>query len=86
MASGTPLIASLPLDGGDAPRIVKESEAGILVKAGDVEAFTQAVLKLRNDPELSSRLGKNGRKYAQETFSLSKCTQRYEDLFSSLKG
>ena len=86
MASGTPLIASLPLDGGDAPRIVRESKAGILVKAGDVKAFTQAVLRLYNEPELCQELGRNGRKYAEEVFSLRKCTQNYEKLFSSLKS
>ncbi|MBA4384703.1 MAG: colanic acid biosynthesis glycosyltransferase WcaI [Anaerolinea sp.] len=55
LASGKPVVATA-LEGTELADVV--SQAGIVVPPNDVDAATQAVLKLANSPELRKRLGK----------------------------
>lgn len=82
MAAGRPLIASLPLD-GDAPRIVDESQGGICVPPGNPKEFAKAIERLFNNRPSSEQMGKYGRKYVEEHFSLASCTKIYERLFTN---
>ena len=79
MASGRPVIASLPPD-GDAPRIVQEAKCGFCVEAGDAHGLARAIVKLYNDRDLAEILGRNGRLYAEKNFSRALCVGRYEEL------
>jgi glycosyltransferase involved in cell wall biosynthesis len=65
MAHGRPIIATKV---GGIPDMV-DDEAGILVTPGDVEALSEAMLKLARDPQLRVRMGAAAR-------------ARYLDLFS----
>ena len=54
----------LPLIAADAPgstEVVEDGRNGFLVPPRDVEAITDAVLRLADDPELRSRLGEQSR-------------------------
>ncbi len=45
--------------------IIRDTNCGLLAKAGDVEDFTEKVKKLLNDVTLREQLGENGRKAAK---------------------
>ncbi len=80
MASGRPVVASMNLK-GDAPKIIKSAECGYCVDADDVKGFSEAILKLYNNPTLREDMGKNGRSYAVKYFSRQVCVRKYEKLF-----
>lgn len=79
MAAGKPVVASMDLS-GDAPKIIKEAACGICVEPEDAKMFSEAILKFYNDRGLAEEYGKNGRKYAEENFSLKKCVEIYKDV------
>ena len=80
MASGRPVVASLPLD-GDAPKIIKKAKCGYSVEPESPEKLAEAILRLYNNPNLMEKFGKNGRQYAENYFSRTVCVEKYERLF-----
>jgi glycosyltransferase involved in cell wall biosynthesis len=50
-------------------RIVRESECGLLVDVTNPQAIADAALQLLRDPELSARLGANGRNAVEEKYN-----------------
>ncbi|MBF0353637.1 MAG: glycosyltransferase family 4 protein [Alphaproteobacteria bacterium] len=54
MGMGLPLLLAAPE--GEASAIILEDKAGLWVPAGDPQALAQAVLKLKNDPDLRQKL------------------------------
>ena len=63
MASGLPVIASMNTG---APDIIQSSEEGLLVPAGNIDALTDALLKLYGNKELRNTIGKAGRERIQD--------------------
>ena len=61
MAMGKPVIAS---DVGGIPDLVIPEENGILVPPGDSNALAKAILNLRDHPEMSVKMGEQGREKA----------------------
>ena len=62
-----------PTIGSDAPGIdeaIVDGETGLLVAPGDAEALSEAIDRLLSDEQLSRRLGENGRRRAQEKFTI----------------
>ena len=80
MAAGLPVVAYRV--GGNS-ELVNE-ERGVLVPAGDEEGFAAAVLRLLASPAMRLQLGQNGRKFAQENFSLECTLARYEACYETL--
>jgi glycosyltransferase involved in cell wall biosynthesis len=60
MATGLPVV-STPV--GAIPELVKDNETGLLVPPEDSVALATAIMRLREEPGLSSRLGASGRDY-----------------------
>jgi glycosyltransferase involved in cell wall biosynthesis len=83
MAAGRPILASLPLK-GDAPQVIREAGSGMVVEAGDREAFYNAVVKLYRDPALRDELGRRGRAAVVAKYSLRSCAAAYEIMFAKL--
>lgn len=81
LASGRPVIA---FDSGDVKRFVRDEENGFIVENGNVMDFTLCVKKLYENPELCSRMGESGRKFAKDNFSLEDYYQRTIKLYNSL--
>lgn len=65
LAMGKPCI-SVELDG--APEVVRSGETGYLVPAGDHDALAARATDLLRDPELRTRLGRNGRRLVDPMF------------------
>jgi len=82
MAAGRPLLACLPP--GDAPRLIEESESGLVVAAGAADALASAILHLKRQPLLAERLGLNGREYAVRSLSRAGCVGDIEEMMRAL--
>ena len=76
-----PIIVS---DGTPMSQIVRTENCGIVVPYGDVSAIREAVMKLKNDPELRHWLGQNGRRAYDERYSWKIMEQRLVKSYSAL--
>jgi glycosyltransferase involved in cell wall biosynthesis len=81
MALGRPVVA---FDAGGAGRQL--GEAGVLVEAGDVDAFSQAVLDLIDDPARRAELGAAARARVLEHFDLSSFGPRVRHVVEEARG
>jgi glycosyltransferase involved in cell wall biosynthesis len=81
MMCGVPIITNL------AHEIINETECGIIVEYDNLEQIKEAIIKLKDNPELRKRLGANGRKAFLEKYNWNVMEQRlykvYEDLLSN---
>jgi glycosyltransferase involved in cell wall biosynthesis len=80
MAAALPVVAYGV--GGNAELV--SQERGLLIPAGDEEAFAAAVLRLLASSKMRLQLGENGRKFTQENFSLERVLDRYEACYRTL--
>lgn len=58
---------------------------GIFTKAGDKEAFKEAILTLYNHRELCQEYGRNGRQFVMENLTREAGTQKYVDVIKSIE-
>jgi glycosyltransferase involved in cell wall biosynthesis len=73
MAAGVPVVAS---DAGPLPEVVSDGASGLIVAAGDDQAWAQAILALARDRSLRVRLGHGARERACRDFSLEHMADR----------
>lgn len=66
-AAGVPLIGTAA---GGIPEIVRDGQSGLLVPPKDEAALAAAVLTLLRDPERARELGREGRRLAEDCFSI----------------
>lgn len=64
--------------------IVEKYQCGLVVNYGDVNELEQALERLANDEDLRSRLGINGRRMYESTYSWEKMEERLLNLYASL--
>jgi colanic acid biosynthesis glycosyl transferase WcaI len=83
MASGRPVIASVPEDGA-AAKAVKDSNGGIVAAPENPSALVKAVLQLYEHPHQAEVLGKQGRRFAIANYSFEQALDAYETLLKSL--
>jgi glycosyltransferase involved in cell wall biosynthesis len=88
MASGLPVV--LVAD-GEAAEIVRQYDAGITVRPGDVQGLISALQTLIHDQPMRHRLGENGRRVAEKYFDRTIIANRFIDyletqLAASLPG
>ena len=81
MAKGIPVIAT-GVDGN--LETVQDGQNGILVPARDPRAIGEAILKYANDPGLAETHGRNGRRRAEEHFSMKRMIEAYRREYRSL--
>ena len=77
LAAARPVIASVDPE-SDTWAFVEAAGCGICVPPGDGTALADAILQLSRDPELSRRLGQNGRDYLERNLSRTEVTRLYE--------
>jgi len=66
-------------------RAVVDGETALVVDP-ESEAIAAAIERLVADPALARRLGTGARAFAERSFSLAACTDRYEELYTTLAG
>ena len=82
MSAGRAVIANF--DEGELKTILDENSCGIFTKAGDKEAFKNAILELYNDREKAVRLGKNGRQFIMENLTREIGTSKYVEVIKEV--
>jgi glycosyltransferase involved in cell wall biosynthesis len=66
MAMSLPILMAVE---GEAAAIVAEAEAGVCIPSGDAAAMAEGLRRLRSDPALRERLGKNGLEAVTKKYS-----------------
>ena len=77
MGAGLPVVM---VAGGEAAKIVRETQAGIVVGPGDVESLAKALRDLSQDATKRARLGANGRRAAVSHFDRRAIADSFIDL------
>ena len=78
MSAECPVIANF--DENEIKTILTDNSCGIFTKAGDKEAFKNAILELYNDREKAVQLGKNGRQFILENLTREIGTSKYVEV------
>jgi glycosyltransferase involved in cell wall biosynthesis len=81
MMCGKPIIVS---DGTSMADIVREHNCGIVVDPRDVTEIRDAIIKLKDNPQLCKELGKNGRRAYEEKYNWSIMEKRLLNLYREL--
>lgn len=66
--------------------IVKEDFNGHLVPSGDDAGLASGLLKLIRSPEHAKNLGRNGRKFVEDHYSLARVLELYSQVYSQACG
>lgn len=80
-----PLLMALPAE-NLAAKIVRESNAGLLVAPDDIAGFCEAGMRLAHSPDERAAMGAAGRAYAEANFDIAKITDRFEAILSGQGG
>jgi glycosyltransferase involved in cell wall biosynthesis len=80
MACATPLVTT---DAGALPEVVG-TEAGLQVRAGDVEELTAALQRVLDSPSLAERLGRAGRRRVLDNYTWRSTAQRTADWYADV--
>jgi glycosyltransferase involved in cell wall biosynthesis len=83
MAAGKAIVATAQ---NQAAEVIQDGHNGLLVEAGDVNRFAEAMLTLLNDPIARGRLGQNARQQAVERYSWEQYTRRLEEIYLNVLG
>ena len=78
MSASRPVIANF--DENEIKSILDDNRCGIFTKAGDKEAFKQAIFTLYNDKELCQEYGRNGRQFVMDNLTKEVGTQKYVEV------
>jgi hypothetical protein len=81
MMFGKPVIAS---DIGGMGEIVDHGETGLLVPADDPSALADAILRLARSPEIRRRMGAEGRRRYERSYTAARMASALVEHFSSL--
>lgn len=83
MACGTPVVGTKV---GGIPYAIKDGIGGFLVEQKNPKRLADKIITLLRDEKLRGEMGKVGRKYVEEKFSLEKTAYKYIELFKLLKN
>ena len=81
MACGLPVVASRS---AGAESLVRHGHTGFSLELTDEDTFADTVFRLTQDDALRKDLGKNGRRFVEERYSLRAVASQYVDLYRDL--
>lgn len=81
MACAKPVIAC---NSGGAPEVVLDNQTGLLIPPRDVAALETAIITLTEDVSFRTQLGKNGREWIEQGFSIERYIDKVERLYADL--
>lgn len=82
MSASRPVIANF--DENELKSIITDNECGIFTKAGDKEAFKNAIITLYENKEKAVQMGKNGREFVMMNLTREVGTQKYVDVIKDV--
>jgi glycosyltransferase involved in cell wall biosynthesis len=81
-AVGKPIICC----GNGVPKdYVEETNSGLAVRSGDYEALAEAVMRLKENPNLARSMGENGRKYVESEASIEAVGLKMKEILEKLR-
>jgi glycosyltransferase involved in cell wall biosynthesis len=83
LASGCAVIAS---DIPGIQNVIKDHQDGLLVRSGDIDSLSSAMVELFRDPELRERLGAAARLRAANELSWDVKCKQLEDIYLTTKA
>jgi colanic acid biosynthesis glycosyl transferase WcaI len=83
MASARPILAVTPPD-SDVSELIEEAKCGINVPPEQPQMLAEAILKMKQQPDQLTRMGKNGRSQLESRFSRSHCIEEHEHMLLTL--
>lgn len=81
MASGNPIIVN---ENTSMASIVSDENCGIVVPYNDVDATRNAILEIKNNPDLKSKLGENGRNAYLSKYNWNVMEKRLINVYDSI--
>jgi glycogen synthase len=81
MRWGTPVLGTLA---GGIPEVVENGRSGVLVAPESPDQLAGAIIGLLNDPERRAALGAEGRRRAEQEFSVAKMSERAAAMYDEL--
>ena len=82
MSASRPVLANF--DENELKDIIENNKCGIFTKAGDKQAFIDAILKLYNNRDLCKDYGQNGRDFVMKNLTKEVGTKKYVDVIKSV--
>lgn len=83
LSAGRAILAAIP-GGNLAARNVLREDAGLVSEPGDEAALVRNARRLLDDTELRSRMGRNGRNYAERAFDIDVIADRFASLLTDV--
>jgi glycosyltransferase involved in cell wall biosynthesis len=80
MAFGLPVVC---YDRGGQTDFLRTPDTGHVVRLNDLDALTQALVELHDDPQLRQRVSANNRREV-EAYFIDRCAERYEAVFEQV--
>lgn len=80
---GRPIVGFIPKD-NLARKIIEREKAGIAGDPDDVKTLIEKTKSLISDVNLRTKMGRNGRSYAQKTFEVKSITKKFETIMKEL--
>ena len=80
MAAGKPVVTNVD---GELREILTANNAGLYFSLKDIGSFSRVITKLKNDPQLRSEMGANGKRMVREKFLRSKLTDRLVEIMEN---
>jgi glycosyltransferase involved in cell wall biosynthesis len=80
-AAGRPIICCSK---GQSAKYVTKANSGIVVKPGDSKGIAKAVLDLYKNRDAAEKMGRAGRRYVEDNFSIDKIASLMENIFDSV--
>lgn len=84
MAMAKPII--IGVDGEARQLVTEEASAGIFVEPENIDELRSAILKLYEDPLVGKKLGNNGLRFVQKSYSRDKLAELYLENLRKLAG
>jgi len=75
-----PVVAS---NVGGIPEMMIDGKTGFLVDEGDHQGWIEKISKILNDKDLTENMGKNGKKFVQDTFNWETGAKKFLELLNS---
>lgn len=80
---GKPVIAS---NVGGVRELVLNGQTGILFKAGNIKQLAESILCLLNEEYKAVKMGKNGRRFVEESFQIERIVNKLEKVYEEIVG
>lgn len=82
MSCARPVLANF--DEGELRQIIENNRCGVFTKAGDVQAFVDAIRSLAANPTLCEEMGKNARQFIMNNLTKKVGTKKYVDIIKTV--